>query len=539
MKYSISDTIWDFLKRNKTSIVVYFILSLSIPLTNIALPHFYGKIISQLTKEKNIPSELKKQFFVIFVIWFVIQLLWSILNYIDSYFIPALQNHVRKYLIAKILDSYKQNYKEQEIGNLLSKIIQLPNVLKNLMNQTRNYILPMLIAVITSSAYYFYLHPKLGTAVTSSLIVFFVILKMMSSSCLQHSMSMNLEYSNLHENISNVFENLINVYVSAQSDKELEKIDQLQEKYSQLYRKTIQCSSNHKFFFNMSYLLVFAAANGTAFYLFAKKEINLDSVVSTLIVSLYMITEITHLTGEIDSMLYNISTIQQIQESIDRLESYNSNGDDKSLVGSTISFNNVKNFVINNLNLTILKNKKVALVGKIGSGKTTLVNILMRLTPFQGSVTIDGKDVRSFDVDHLRNSIIYVPQHPKLFNTTIYENVAYGNDATEEEVQDMLDDIGLPFENDFQVGKNGQNLSGGQRQIIYLLRCFFKKANIAILDEPTSSLDFDTKNIVIDLLEKLLKDKTTIMITHDQSLLRLCDRMIEIQNGSIVRDVRI
>ncbi len=189
--------------------------------------------------------------------------------------------------------------------------------------------------------------------------------------------------------------------------------------------------------------------------------------------------------------------------------------------------------VLSNINLLIPKGSTTVIVGEIGSGKTSLVNALVRLVPYSGEISINGSNIKDIDIGHLREQLLYIPQNPRLFNRTIYENIAYGQDISKEQVVRVLNKYGISLDLDRKVGKFGQWLSGGQRQSVYLLRCLFRNSPIVLLDEPTASLDRDTKRKILDILKDLLRDRTVIIISHDRDLWEYADTVVELDKGKI------
>ena len=135
---------------------------------------------------------------------------------------------------------------------------------------------------------------------------------------------------------------------------------------------------------------------------------------------------------------------------------------------------------------------------------------------------------------------MYVPQHPIPFNRTLYENIAYGmKNISKDEVSKLLQRLGIdrlfePLGLDSQVGKHGEKLSGGQKQVIFLLRCLLRKSNIVILDEPTSALDQYSKNYIFNILQQVIKNKTVLIITHDPDILKYVSRKIVFEGGKII-----
>jgi subfamily B ATP-binding cassette protein MsbA len=158
-------------------------------------------------------------------------------------------------------------------------------------------------------------------------------------------------------------------------------------------------------------------------------------------------------------------------------------------------------------------------------------------------IFIDNNDLNSFNLNELRRQISYVNQTSKLFNTTILENIQYGNNMSEKTITDKCNEIGVMqiFKNlkdglHTTVGVEGSKLSGGQRQIIHILRCIFKKNKIVILDEPTTAIDNENKKNILNAILELSKDSTLIIITHDYELLPIVRRIIKIDAGVIVSD---
>lgn len=199
--------------------------------------------------------------------------------------------------------------------------------------------------------------------------------------------------------------------------------------------------------------------------------------------------------------------------------------------------------VLQNISFEIPAGTRLGIAGRTGSGKTTLVNLLMRFfDPTSGQILLDGRDLREYKLADLRNQFAIVLQEPVLFSTTIAENIAYARpDASEIDIiaaakaANAHDFISrLPQGYDTQVGERGMSLSGGERQRISLARAFLKDAPILILDEPTSSVDIKTEAAIIEAMERLQKGRTTVMIAHRLSTLENCDMLLQLENGRLV-----
>ena len=216
---------------------------------------------------------------------------------------------------------------------------------------------------------------------------------------------------------------------------------------------------------------------------------------------------------------------------------------------NTIEFKNVDfsyvpgEKVLKNFNLTIEPGQKIALVGATGSGKTTVVNLLMRFYDIDsGKILINGTDIRDYTKESLRETIAIVLQDTVLFKNTVKNNIKYGNlEATDEEIyraarlsnSDKFIEF-LPEQYDTILSESGSNLSGGQRQLISIARAILADPKILILDEATSSVDTRTEKNIQDGMVQLMKNRTSLIIAHRLSTIRDADKIVVLDHGEIV-----
>ena len=202
-----------------------------------------------------------------------------------------------------------------------------------------------------------------------------------------------------------------------------------------------------------------------------------------------------------------------------------------------------KNLVLHNITLTIEKGKMTALVGASGAGKTTVADLIPRFyNATDGNLYIDEIDVRQFEINSLRRKIAVVSQDTFIFNTNVWQNIAYGTpQATNEEIQEAANQanalefiLEMPEGFDTQLGDRGVRLSGGQRQRIAIARALLRNPEILILDEATSALDSVSERLIQDSLEKLSVGKTVIAIAHRLSTISKADKVVVLEHGRIV-----
>ncbi len=214
-----------------------------------------------------------------------------------------------------------------------------------------------------------------------------------------------------------------------------------------------------------------------------------------------------------------------------------------SIIFEDVSFAYNSVTVLNHITLEIEKGRTIALVGRSGSGKTTLVDLLPRFYDVTGGrITINGTDLRELKIKDLRNLIGYVNQEPILFNDSFYNNIAFGmENATEEEVINaakianahgfiMATELGYQT----SIGDRGDKLSGGQKQRLSIARAVLKNPPILILDEATSSLDTESERLVQDALEKLMRNRTSLVIAHRLSTIKNADLICVLHKGNLV-----
>ncbi len=216
---------------------------------------------------------------------------------------------------------------------------------------------------------------------------------------------------------------------------------------------------------------------------------------------------------------------------------------DKEIEFSDVSFAYENVFVLKNINLKVKKGQTIALVGQSGSGKSTLADLIPRFYDVtQGEIKIDGINIKDFKIDDLRNLMGNVNQDPILFNDTIKNNIAFGEDEVSDnqvieaaKIANAHDFI-MQTENayDTNIGDSGTKLSGGQRQRLSIARAVLKNPPIMILDEATSSLDTESERAVQDALDRLMKNRTSVVIAHRLSTIRNADLICVMQKGEII-----
>jgi len=294
-----------------------------------------------------------------------------------------------------------------------------------------------------------------------------------------------------------------------------------------------------------------AAAIGYGSHLIITNEITAGNFVSFITALILLYTPVKTIGNNFNSVVMSFFAIEAVFNTLESEPQIvdKENAITMPKIHNSIKFNNV-NFeyienvpVLKNINLEINKGETIAFVGNSGGGKTTIVNLLPRFYDIKnGSITVDGTDIRDFTLHSLRQNIAVVFQDNFLFSGTIRENIMLGNkNATEEDIQKA---VRMAFLEEFIstlkdgldtiIGERGVLLSGGQKQRVAIARAFLKDAPIIILDEATSALDNKAEAIVQKAIDNLMQDKTVLVIAHRLSTIQNANKIVVINQGEIV-----
>jgi ATP-binding cassette subfamily B protein len=253
-----------------------------------------------------------------------------------------------------------------------------------------------------------------------------------------------------------------------------------------------------------------------------------------------------------NQVLHAVPEIQGPVVSNEEFSALTGNGKDDPRAGG-LEFRNVRfaypsrpeDIVLDRIDLRVRPGETVAVVGRTGSGKTTLINLVPRLyDPTEGEVLLDGRDLRDLPLKHLRGRVGYVPQETFLFSRTVARNISLGRpDADEDEIQRVAelsrladDVIEFPDRYDTMVGERGVTLSGGQKQRTAIARALLRNPEFLILDDALASVDTRTEEAILSELREFMKSRTTLLIAHRISTVKLADRIVVLESGRIIEE---
>jgi ATP-binding cassette subfamily B protein len=269
------------------------------------------------------------------------------------------------------------------------------------------------------------------------------------------------------------------------------------------------------------------------------------------------IVYVTQLTFPVMSLGWVTSLIQRAAASQKRINEFlntnpeiNSIAGEKTLLQGNITFKNVSFKypvtgiqAIKNISFEVRNGEFLAIIGRTGSGKSTIANLLMRMYDAdEGQILLDGKPIGQLDLQHFRQQIGFVPQEVFLFSDTIYNNIAFGMTFTEQDKVELAAKNASVFDNimefskgfDTMIGERGITLSGGQKQRLSIARAIIKEPQVLIFDDCLSAVDTRTEEEILNNLSRIMKDKTSILIAHRVSTIKNADRILVLDNGEII-----
>ena len=544
--YSIFNILFgEFIKKNTRHFILYVICILfSYPIETIVIPTLYGKVFD-IVKDVSKLFDLKVLFVMILLCWAISRIASCGITYLQSYIVPNYYMYFRTYLYKNILEKYKKEFKQVDTSDIIIKSIEIPACSKDLLLQMVEKIIPMSISICFIIGYLLYTSRKLG--IVALVAVIFVILSIIyqQGDCSTKYIKSYEYYKKVNEVLNDKLQNMLSIYTSSTIKKEIDNNENVEYLYKTKDTISMLCVAN------MKALIIFISIMTYAILLFQNyTEFRQGKYLSGIfIANMMIITDflgfIESIANEIPMISYNCSVLKNEMKYIQFISDNTPSReivDNQIIKSGHISFKNIvfgysdKKKIFDNFNLEIQPNTTLAVIGKSGSGKSTLIKLLLGFYNIEsGVIKIDGHNIDDLDVNVLRSSISYVNQNTTLFKDTAITNIKYGTTATNKDVEDAISqyelwDIFNSLENKLQtnVGVLGNNLSGGQKQIIIILRALLNKnSHILLMDEPTSAVDIDHKKIIMNLIKKI-KTKTIILITHDENIMNDVDKVIYI-----------
>lgn len=498
-------------------------------------------------------SDRRQQLIILAVLTFIIWGLESAFDYIAAVtwrnISQDIEHSLRTDAFNNVLGLDLAFFENKSSGRLMAILNDDVNQLETFLDNGANRLVQTATTVLVIGGTFLYISPLVAVfAFIPIPIIIFGSLRFTNRIAERYTKIRN-DIENLNANLSNSITGILTVKSFNREKKESERITLSSNEVKSANYHAIRLSAAFIPIIRIAILFGFTATLLIGGFLALDGEIKVATYSVMLFITQRLLWPLTELGVIFDSYqkamasfrrIINLkNTSPTIDNGTEKLTSFN-----KKIEISNLNFEYVKNFpVLNDISIDINKGQTTAIVGSTGSGKSTLIKLILRLyDSTSGEIKFDGKNIRDLELDSLRNKIGLVSQDIFLFEGTVFENIAYGNlDAKDEEVweaaklseSDKFINL-LPNKENTIVGERGQKLSGGQRQRISIARAILKNPEILILDEATSAVDNETEAAIQRSINTLKEGRTVIAIAHRLSTIRNAEIIYVLEEGKVV-----
>lgn len=553
--------LWNHFTDKRSKVIEASIYSVLNKIFDIAPPLLIGLAVDTVVKKESsfvgdfgITNHLHQMYllgFLTFIIWALESLFEFLFKVRWRHIAQEVQHALRMETYEHLQRLHISFFENQNTGNLTTVMNDDVNQLERFLDVGANEVLQLLTTVISIGTIFFIISPTIASL--SFLPVPFILWgsfyfqRRIAPRYLGVREEAGMLASMLVNNLSGMA--TIKSYVAQAFERK--RLGQQSLAYADSNKKAIVLSSSFSPLIRMVVLcgFLFALVLGGIHVFEGKLEVGSYSVLIFLVQRL--LWPLTRLGETFDLYQRAMASTNRIMDLLKTEVQINDGS--KTLAHDSFS-GNIKmqdvsfsyesgNKILHNINLDISPGKTVALVGTTGSGKSTILKLLLRFYDVsEGEITVDGHNIKDLEQDNLRSLIGFVSQDTYLFHGTVMDNILYGSfDKTREEVIEAAKMAeahefiqALPQGYDTIVGERGQKLSGGQRQRISIARALIKDPHLFIFDEATSAVDNETEAAIQRSLERITKDRTTIMVAHRLSTIKHADKIIVLEDGKIL-----
>jgi ABC-type multidrug transport system fused ATPase/permease subunit len=543
----LKDIFLRFLRENPRYAWINLIFMMLVPINEIYLSRLYGRLFESIQyKQFSMNS-----FYPIVITMALLQLGFSLSDYMSSNQGVRFQEFCKLMFVERIFQNYKINGVEPNVTECMTKIHKTQQILSDWFGRLFGFFIPITLQLILTVTYFLYIDVTLGVLLLITLFVFGIFMSNTQNTCDGNNKAMDSSLTKIHDRLADIVTNYVSVFKEQRLDNELDQVKEMYTEYGNLHVTTVRCSIKYRLILSGIIIMFLTGFVYRCYSLLKNKLLKYAVFYSLMMVMSNMISNMVYMINLHRDMIFDYihlrnSGMLENFEDVQFSDQYNCKE-----VHSEQYMLEVKNLdyvypnkifpTLLNLNLSIKPKERVALVGDIGSGKSTFMKLIQRLmNPTNGSIFIRRKCLSTYTVEELYKVIGFMPQNSQIFNRTVYENIIYESpNISRTRVEDTMKryDIMKNFPNGLDI--SATTLSGGQRQLVWFLRIYFKNPSLVILDEPTASLDKSTKDLLINLMETMLSEKTILVVTHDAYLAKHMERVVDISTINAVNHKNI
>jgi len=539
----IAELITSYSKNNKVAIIAYLcVVLLGVFSSFFLIPKYSSALMSSFTT-----GQKAKNLLIAVVLAYSLGIFTDILRkYCEDTIVPDFTQHVREHIYKIVMESHSSD-RQVELGKLLNVMSNFPYVIRNAAIDFIRTYFPYFGALIILIIYFFTLDKQFGFLQVITFIIYALTIWFSRNSCVDTAQESYIDFMNLSEKVQDKLLNIDSIYAAQQEKSEIDKYNDANHKNIITYQKSLRTLWKIRVLEEVLLAISFIIFN----YMIYKRKLDKKTAIALYVGEIYYFLRILQYTqvnllsfftliGEANAMSDFMNELVNYKDKKDNDKSNQKgvviNPPKKNVPSLTIEnawyrYESNQPWVLKNFNFSATTGDRIWIKGSSGCGKSTLFKLILGgLKLNKGVIKLFGNS----DINTIRENTSVVDQHTKLFHDTVMNNILYGNKATEADVRKILKKLGtniydkLPDGLHSDAGVGGENLSGGQRQLTILLRCYFRPASLVLMDEPISAIDEENIEIILKAIDLISTNRTLLVISHSDRIRDVTNKVVDI-----------
>jgi len=539
----IAELITSYSKKNKVTVIAYLcVVLIGVFSTFFLIPKYSSELMSSFTT-----GQKAKNLLIAVVFAYILGMFTDVLRkYSEDTMVPDFTQHVREHIYKLVMESHSSD-RQVELGKLLNVMSNFPYVVRNAaIDFVRTY-MPYFGAMVILMIYFFTLDKQFGILQVVTFIIYALTIWFSRKNCVNTAQESYIDFMNLSESVQDKLLNIDSIYNAQQEKSEIDKYNNANHKNILTYQKSLRTLWKLRVFEETLLCVSFIVFN----YMIYKRKLDKKTAIALYVGEIYYFLRILQymqvnlltfftLIGEANAMSDFMKELVNAKDKKDNSKSNKKgvvinppkkNGPSLTIENAWYRYESNQPWVLKNFNFTATTGDRIWIKGNSGCGKSTLFKLILGgLKLNKGVIKLFGNS----DINTIRENTSIVDQHTKLFHDTVMNNILYGNKATESDVRKILKKLDtniydkLPDGLHSDAGVGGENLSGGQRQLTILLRCYFRPASLVLMDEPISAIDPENMEIILKAIDLISTNRTLLVISHSDKIRDVTNKVVNI-----------
>lgn len=556
---------WSFMRDNKLKYILFVVLCvISFTLQYTVIPDTIANLIRVLTTKKTFPFIPEKEIIwkvwnnliqknaaglIVFLLlsWMTVAILYMGQETLSMKLLPKHLHHIRQRMFEGLIERHREEYDDIPSGEAIARILDVSRLYAYQSEYVVVTLIPYIIGLIVVLIFTYRSNAILGGVATVGLGAMITNAVLWGRKISKISFDREDMYIRMVESMNNNFNNLMNVYINNKEDDTVKENNKLNLEHTSMFQEELIAARNSNAASTVLSVIVFCIILIVGYQKVkqgAMSGIKLGALITVYFMYMHWSLELFHnlpyIFRKFGIWKNNYEFVSNLFKITDASRSsFVITQGFLELRDVTFKYPSAKVPVLENVNMKIEKGERVAIVGRSGSGKTTIMKLIVGLyNPTRGKILLDGHDAQDIKINEIRQKVNYINQRTTLMNDSILRNIQYGNSATREEVvallrkyeiSDIFSESKIEHGIDAVAGVNGGLLSLGMQKTVIVTRGILRRDSLVyIFDEPVAGLDPDTRKKIMDMITEECAGKTIICVTHSQEIEGFVERVINI-----------